>query len=155
MTQVQASLRHCQQLARSADLRAGPPDTAVRQPIGLPVGIYVEFRKTGTLIVLPASHQPLGEFDMIADVEELDCIVMILGEFEKRVRARGHDPQGLAPLTSGGGYWSTTFTFRENERDFVVRFHERRDDLEKDRLAERWRSPTLRIAHMVEIGDHG
>jgi hygromycin-B 4-O-kinase len=71
------------------------------------------------------------------------------------LRARGHDPRDLAPLVSGGGYWSTTFTFSEHGREFVVRFHDRRDDLEKDRLAERWRSPALRIPHMVEIGDHG
>jgi len=71
------------------------------------------------------------------------------------LRARGHDPRDLAPLESGGGYWSRTFTFQEHGREFVVRFHERRDDLEKDRLAERWRSPALRIPHMVEIGDHG
>jgi hygromycin-B 4-O-kinase len=70
------------------------------------------------------------------------------------LRARGHDPRDLAPLTGGGGYWSTTFAFRENGHDYVVRFHERRDDLEKDRLAERWRSPRLRIPHMLEIGDH-
>jgi hygromycin-B 4-O-kinase len=71
------------------------------------------------------------------------------------LRAQGHDPRDVAPLTGGGGYWSTVFTFRENGRDYVVRFHDRRDDLEKDRLAERWRSPTLRIPHMVEIGDYG
>jgi hygromycin-B 4-O-kinase len=70
------------------------------------------------------------------------------------LRARGHDPQGLAPLTGGGGYWSTVFAFPEKGREYVVRFHDRRDDLEKDRLAERWRSPTLRIPHMVEIGDY-
>jgi hygromycin-B 4-O-kinase len=69
------------------------------------------------------------------------------------LRARGHDATDLAPLT--GGLWSATFAFREAARDYVVRFHERRDDLEKDRLAERWRSPALRIPHMVEIGDHG
>jgi len=68
------------------------------------------------------------------------------------LRARGRDASDLTPLT--GGLWSTTFAFRERERDYVVRFHERRDDLEKDRLAERWRSPALRIPHMVEIGDH-
>jgi hygromycin-B 4-O-kinase len=70
------------------------------------------------------------------------------------LRTRGHDPRDLVPLTSGGGLWSTTFAFREDGGDYVVRFHERRDDLEKDRLAERWRSPTLRVPHMVEIGDH-
>ena len=71
------------------------------------------------------------------------------------LRARGHQPGDLAPLTGGGGYWSTTFAFREDDREYVVRFHDRRDDLEKDRLAERWRSPALRIPHMVEIGDYG
>ena len=34
-----------------------------------------------------------------------------------------------------------------------MRFHERRDDLEKDRFAERWASPRLRMAHIVEIGE--
>lgn len=67
------------------------------------------------------------------------------------LRQRGHDADGIAPLS--GGLWSATFAFRENARDYVVRFHERRDDLEKDRFAERWRSPSLRIPHMVEIGD--
>ncbi len=67
------------------------------------------------------------------------------------LRERGHDTLDLAPLS--GGMWSTTYAFRENGREYVVRFHERRDDLEKDRFAERWRSPRLRIPHMVEIGD--
>lgn len=71
------------------------------------------------------------------------------------LRAQGHDPRDLAPLTGGGGYWSTVFAFREKGGDFVIRFHDRRDDLEKDRLAERWRSPALRVPHMVEIGDYG
>src|SRR5437773_1069308 len=70
----------------------------------------------------------------------------------KFLRERGHDATDLAPLT--GGLWSTTFAFKEAGQAYVVRFHERRDDLEKDRLAERWRSPTLRIPHMVEIGAH-
>ena len=70
------------------------------------------------------------------------------------LRERGHDPMDVTQLKAGGGLWSTTFTFREDERDYVVRFHERRDDLEKDGLAERWRSARLRIPHMVEIGDH-
>jgi aminoglycoside phosphotransferase (APT) family kinase protein len=69
------------------------------------------------------------------------------------LRDHGHEASELAPLT--GGLWSTTFAFREKRREYVVRFHERRDDLEKDQLAERWRSPTLRVPHMVEIGDHG
>ena len=67
------------------------------------------------------------------------------------LRERGHDASDLTPLS--GGLWSTTFAFRETGRDYVVRFHERRDDLEKDRFAERWRSPSLRIPHMTEIGD--
>ncbi len=67
------------------------------------------------------------------------------------LRERGYDATDLAPLS--GGLWSTTYAFRERGREYVVRFHERRDDLEKDRFAERWRSSRLRIPHMVEIGD--
>lgn len=67
------------------------------------------------------------------------------------LRARGHDARDLVRLT--GGVWSTTFAFREKGEDYVVRFHERRDDLEKDRFAERWAAPDLRVPHMVEIDD--
>lgn len=68
------------------------------------------------------------------------------------LRARGHDGVGFVPLT--GGVWSTTFAFREQDLDYVVRFHERRDDLEKDRLAQRWTTSALRIPRIVEIADH-
>jgi len=63
----------------------------------------------------------------------------------------GHEVGELESLS--GGMWSSTYAFSENGRDYVVRFHDRRDDLEKDRFAERWRSPALRVPHMVEIGD--
>ena len=49
--------------------------------------------------------------------------------------------------------WSTAFGFSEGDRDYVVRFHERRDDLEKDRLAQRWASARLRTPRILEIGD--
>src|SRR3954470_20602564 len=113
---LRASLRHCQHLARSADLREGPPYAAVRQPVGLPVGAYVEFRKTGALVILPASRQPFGEFDMVADVEELDRIAVILGEFEKRMRARGHDPAAeFKCLRYRPGRGLSDFQIREND----------------------------------------
>jgi len=67
------------------------------------------------------------------------------------LRARGHDPHDFVPLT--GGEWSTAFAFGENGRELVVRFHERRDDLEKDRFAQRWVTPALRTPRMLEIGD--
>ena len=79
-------------------------------------------------------------------------VALTAEEARSFLHARGHEATDLRPLT--GGLWSTTFAFQEHARDYVVRFHERRDDLEKDRLAERWRSPALRIPHMVEIGDH-
>lgn len=65
--------------------------------------------------------------------------------------ANGHDTTDLVPLT--GGLWSATFAFTEARRGYIVRFHERRDDLEKDRFAMRWSSSRLRIPRMVEIGD--
>jgi hygromycin-B 4-O-kinase len=80
-------------------------------------------------------------------------IALTADEARAFLAAHGHEATDLEPLS--GGLWSTTFAFRERDRDYVVRFHERRDDLEKDRLAERWRSAMLRIPHMVEIGDHG
>jgi len=67
------------------------------------------------------------------------------------LRDRGHDPRDITGLR--GGAWSTVFAFREEGRDYVVRFHDRRDDLEKDRFAERWASARLRTPKIVEIGD--
>lgn len=67
------------------------------------------------------------------------------------LREHGHDIGELATLS--GGMWSSTFAFAERGHEYVVRFHDRRDDLEKDRIAERWASPRLRTGHIVEIGD--
>ena len=74
-------------------------------------------------------------------------------EVADELRARGHIAEDVTPLS--GGMWSAAFAFREKGRDYVIRFHDRRDDLEKDRFAERWRKGALRIPHMVEIGDFG
>src|SRR3954468_2104233 len=67
------------------------------------------------------------------------------------LREHGHDATDFQPLI--GGMWSTTYAFREKGREYVVRFHDRRDDLEKDRFAMRWASPRLRVPRIVEIGD--
>ena len=67
------------------------------------------------------------------------------------LRARGHDPRDVVALS--GGLWSAAFAFVEDGRDYVVRFHERRDDLEKDRFAYRWTSSRVRTPRIVEIGD--
>lgn len=67
------------------------------------------------------------------------------------LRSAGHDPSDLVLLS--GGAWSTAFAFREGGRDLVVRFHERRDDLEKDRFAQRWTTAALRTPRMLEIHD--
>ncbi len=72
-------------------------------------------------------------------------------EAQAFLRERGHDATALEELR--GGAWSTVFAFRDGGDDYVVRFHERRDDLEKDRLAERWATPSLRVPHMIEIDD--
>lgn len=68
-----------------------------------------------------------------------------------QLRALGHAVSDVTALM--GGLWSAAFAFREGGGDYVVRFHERRDDLEKDRYAERWATSDLRIPHMLEIGD--
>ncbi len=67
------------------------------------------------------------------------------------LRAHGHDAEDLVALT--GGEWSAAFAFRERTSALVVRFHERRDDLEKDAFAQRWVSTDLRTPRMLEIGD--
>jgi aminoglycoside phosphotransferase (APT) family kinase protein len=72
-------------------------------------------------------------------------------EAQALLRERGHEATDLEPLS--GGMWSTTYAFRENGREYVIRFHDRRDDLDKDRLAARWESPALRTVRMTEIGD--
>jgi aminoglycoside phosphotransferase (APT) family kinase protein len=78
-------------------------------------------------------------------------IQITAAEAQALLLERGHEATDLESLT--GGLWSTTFAFKEAGREFVVRFHERRDDLEKDRFASRWASPALRVPHIVEIGD--
>ncbi|HEV8656758.1 MAG TPA: phosphotransferase [Candidatus Limnocylindria bacterium] len=72
-------------------------------------------------------------------------------EAADELRARGYHPDNVVPLT--GGLWSAAFAFRENARELVVRFHERRDDLEKDRFAARWAGRRLRTPRIIEIGD--
>jgi hygromycin-B 4-O-kinase len=78
-------------------------------------------------------------------------IVLTAAEAKELLRARGHGARDLAPLK--GGLWSTTFAFGEHGRDYVVRFHERRDDLEKDLFTGRWVGPALRVPRIREIGD--
>lgn len=79
-------------------------------------------------------------------------IAITAAEARELLRIHGHDTDDLVQLS--GGVWSTTFAFREDHHDYVVRFHERRDDLEKDRLAQRWATGRLRTPRIVEIADH-
>jgi len=67
------------------------------------------------------------------------------------LRALGHAARDVVALS--GGLWSAAFAFREGASDLVVRFHERRDDLEKDRFAQRWATADLRVPHVIEIGE--
>lgn len=67
------------------------------------------------------------------------------------LRAAGHDANDFVPLH--GGAWTAAFAYREDGRELVVRFHERRDDLEKDRYAQRWASSSLRMPRVLEIRD--
>lgn len=81
------------------------------------------------------------------------AVTLSADEAREILRERGHDASEVVPLS--GGMWSATFAFREGAREYVVRFHDRRDDLEKDRFAWRWASDRLRVPHMVEISDFG
>src|SRR5258707_11650524 len=78
-------------------------ELAVGEQIGRLVGLDVELGKPTAWAELSAGEQPLGQFEMIADVEELDRIRMIFGKFHKRMGPRGDDPavefQGLADRT--------------------------------------------------------
>lgn len=78
-------------------------------------------------------------------------ITLSTEEAAAELRRRGHRPHDVIPLS--GGLWSAAFAYRQDDRDYVVRFHERRDDLEKDRFAQRWASARLRTPKIVEIGD--
>ena len=80
-------------------------------------------------------------------------VTLTKDEAQRFLREHGHDARELEPLT--GGLWSAAFGFAEGEREYVVRFHDRRDDLEKDRFAGRWASPWLRTPRIVDIGDSG
>ena len=53
---------------------------------------------------------------MVADIEELDRIAVILGEFEKRMRARGDDPAAeFKRLRDRPGRGLSDFEIREND----------------------------------------
>ncbi len=78
-------------------------------------------------------------------------IAITAPEAVELLREHGHRAENMVALS--GGLWSTAFAFREAGREYVVKFHERRDDLEKDRFAHRWASGTLRTPSVVEIED--
>lgn len=78
---------------------------------------------------------------------------MTVAETTAFLAQHGYDAQDVVPLA--GGAWSAAFGFTADHRDLVVRFHDRRDDLEKDRYAQRWASPRLRTPRMLDLGDFG
>src|SRR5712671_4861173 len=65
---------------------------AVGEQIDRLVGLGVEFGKLARSGELRAREDALRQFEMIADIEELDRVAVILGKFEKGVSARGDDP---------------------------------------------------------------
>ena len=80
-------------------------------------------------------------------------VTLTADEAQHFLREHGHDARDLVPLR--GGAWSAAFAFSEAGREYVVRFHDRRDDIEKDRFAGRWSSPWLRTPRIVDVGDFG
>ena len=78
-------------------------------------------------------------------------IAITAPEAVELLREHGHQAENMVALS--GGLWSAAFAFREAGREYVVRFHERRDDLEKDRFAQRWASDALLTPRVVEIED--
>ena len=63
----------------------------------------------------------------------------------------GGDSSDVAPL--GKGVWSKAFAFRQNGRDYVIRFGAHHEDFAKDRLAARYAGPALPIPRVVELGE--
>lgn len=53
----------------------------------------------------------------------------------------------------GEGNWSRCFGFRQGGRELVVRFGLHRTDFEKDRTAAAWRSASLPIPEVLDIGE--
>jgi hypothetical protein len=73
-----------------ARLRLGQP--AVGEQIGRLVGCDVEFGKPAPRAELRAGADALGQFEVVADIEELDRVIMVFGKSEKRMGPRGDDP---------------------------------------------------------------
>ncbi|MFZ4584940.1 MAG: phosphotransferase family protein [Acidimicrobiia bacterium] len=64
----------------------------------------------------------------------------------------GHDAAATVERV-GAGAWSECFAFQADDRDLVVRIGNHRDDFERDQLAAAWRSDTLPIPEVLEVGD--
>ena len=63
--------------------RAGDP--AVGEQIGRLIGLDVELGKRDARGELPAGDEALGQFEVVANVEKLDRVLVVFGEFHKRM----------------------------------------------------------------------
>lgn len=57
----------------------------------------------------------------------------------------------VRPLS--GGFWSSAYSFRQADRELVLRFGAHRDWFEADQAAVAFASPELPVPEVVEIGD--
>lgn len=57
-----------------------------------------------------------------------------------------------APQLVGEGAWSRCFSFRRDDKDFVIRFGSYLEDFQQDELAYRYASPDLPVPKVLEIG---
>ncbi|MCC6791572.1 MAG: aminoglycoside phosphotransferase family protein [Thermomicrobiales bacterium] len=63
----------------------------------------------------------------------------------------GESVLAVSPL--GHGEWSTAFAFQIDDAAYIVRFGAHRDDFAKDQRVAQYRSPSLPIPAVIEIGE--
>jgi len=66
-------------------------------------------------------------------------------------KCHGRPVSHVEPLS--GGFWSSAFGYRLDERELVVRFGEIREGFEMDRAAVVFARPGLPVPDVLEIGD--
>jgi hygromycin-B 4-O-kinase len=63
----------------------------------------------------------------------------------------GHKPSDLSPIDQGE--WSSAYSYRSGEDEFIIRFSHLDEDFRKDQFAYSFVSPKLPIPRIVKIGE--
>jgi hygromycin-B 4-O-kinase len=67
------------------------------------------------------------------------------------VEAGGTPVGQLSPISQGE--WSTTYSFDQSGRSWIVRFSDHAEDFQKDRVAYAYHSPALPVPEVVQLGE--